>query len=430
VPQPNAAAYDRLDKDALVRIVVTQSGYPLLNVGDIAMLQACVRRLQNLWPNADIQVFTESPERLDQYCAGVTAVAPAMVDRNAESIAPMSFRMATEQIRQIVMPVLTRSERRSSSADLRPESRARQAVRQADLVVSSGGGFINDVFRWHGASVLSVLAMAQHLRKPTAMFGQGIGPLTHPGLTRLVRRTMPRLLVIGLREGLCSVPLLRASRVEQERIQITGDDALLLATKAKRARTGTAIGLNIRVASYSGIDTGVATQILAVISRSARRRGVTALVLPVSRHKEDSDLEAIWMCWAGRGDDVAEYELADIQTADEFAEHAARCRVIVTGSYHAAVFGLAAGVPAVCITNSRYYDYKFEGLRAQFPGGCHLVRLGPQFERELSEAIERAWEASETCRDELHSAALAQVAAADQLYERFKSLVAPSIAYC
>src|ERR1700744_241307 len=68
------------------------------------------------------------------------------------------------------------------------------AVRQADLVVSSGGGFINDVFWVHAAGVLGVLAAAQRLGKPTAMFGQGIGPLTHPVLTRLVARTMPRLL--------------------------------------------------------------------------------------------------------------------------------------------------------------------------------------------------------------------------------------------
>lgn len=415
-----------------MRILVDHSGYALLNIGDIAMFQACVRRLEDLWPKADIQAFTESPERLEEYCPGVTAVAPTIVGRRAASVAPMSFQLAAEHMWKITMPLLARSKRRSASADLSSEPcRVLEAVRRADVVVSSGGGFINDVFWWHGASVLSVLAMAQRLGKPTAMFGQGIGPLTHPLVTRLVGHTMPRLQVIGLREGLGSVPLLTAHRVEQDRIQVTGDDALCLATAPERPSTGAAIGLNLRVAPYSGIETSVASQAVAVTFDSARHRGVTALVLPVSRYTAHSDLEAIRrVCGTERGADVVGCEFADIYTSEQLAERAARCRVVVTGSYHAAVFGLAAGVPAVCISNSRYYDLKFAGLGAQFPGGCHLVRPGPLFERELSDAIDHAWETSESDRDHIHSAALAQVAKAGQTYARFKSLVSPTVSKC
>jgi colanic acid/amylovoran biosynthesis protein len=388
------------------------------------MLQACVRRLQTLWPNADIQVFTHSPERLEQYCAEVSPVAPTIVGRGAASVAPMSFQRTAEQMWKMVMPLLARPKRRSVASGLGSgQWRVLEAVRQADLVVSSGGGFVNDVFWWHGVGVLSVLAMAQRLGKPTAMFGQGIGPLTHPVLTRLVTLIMPRLLVIGLREGSSSIPLLTSHGVERERIQVTGDDSLLLATTVKRPRTGTAIGLNIRVASYSAVDRRVASQAVAVTFQSALRRGVKTLPLPVSRYKASSDLKALRNCGARPGDDAAGREFADIHTPMELAQHAASCRIVVTGSYHAAVFGLAAGVPAVCISNSRYYDLKFKGLGALFPDGCHLVRPGPLFERELSDAIDRAWETSEAGRDCIHSAALAQVAKADQLYTRFKSLV-------
>lgn len=411
-----------------MRILVDHSGYALLNIGDIAMLQACVRRLEDLWPDADIHVFTDSPERLEEYCPGVTAVAPTIVGRKFASVAPMSFQLAAEQVWKIAMPLLPRSNRRPATAHLSSSSyRVLEAVRQADAVVSSGGGFINDVFWWHGAGVLSVLVMAQRLGKPTAMFGQGVGPLTHPVLIRLVRRAMPRLSVIGLREGLGSVPLLRAQRVEQDRIQVTGDDALRLVTAAQRPPTGTAIGLNIRVASYSATGTGDARRAVAVTAESAGRRGVKLIVLPVSRYATHSDLEAIQNVWSPEpGASAAGGDFADIDTPEELAERSAACRIVVTGSYHAAVFGLAAGIPAVCITNSRYYDLKFEGLSAQFPGGCHLVRPGPLFERDLSDAIDSAWETSETARDRIHSAALAQVASADHLYQQFKSIVSPT----
>jgi colanic acid/amylovoran biosynthesis protein len=403
---------------------VDHSGYALLNIGDIAMLQACIRRLRTQWPDADIQAFTESPERLQRLCPGVGAIVPTIVGRQFASFLPMSYQLAAEQMWKTAIPLLARPHRGSVGGDsARPG--LLDAVRRADLVVSSGGGFVNDVFWWHGAGVLSVLAMAQRLGKPTAMFGQGIGPLTHPLLSRLVELTMPRLRVIGLREGLASVPILRAHRVPQECVQVTGDDALLLATKGARPRTGTAIGANVRVASYSRIDASVGSQVLAITRKAASRRGVPAVALPVEHNKAASDLEAI----RRRGTSPADYtvgdEYADVHSPRELAERVARCRVVVTGSYHAAVFGLAAGVPAICMTNSPYYDGKFQGLAALFPGGCRLVHHGPLLERELTEAIDSAWETTEASRDAIHSAALVQVGKADQIYERFKSLVAP-----
>jgi polysaccharide pyruvyl transferase WcaK-like protein len=405
-----------------VRILVDHSGYALLNVGDVAMLQACVRRLKDKWPDADIQVITESPERLEQYCPGATAVAQTVVGRRGASALSMSAQLALEQMWKTAIPLLVRSRSRLADDDVcSAQPRLPEAIRTADIVVSSGGGFVNDVFWWHGAGVLSVLALAQRLGKPTAMFGQGIGPLHHPVLSQLVKRIMPRLNVIGLREGVVSGPLLKSHRVDHDRISVTGDDALYLATAATRPPTGTSIGVNVRVAAYSGVDASVADRLVSVASEAARRHRSTVSALPVSRYEAHSDLQILR---TGIGAELPDREFDDIRTPEELAERAAQCRVVVTGSYHAAVFGLASGVPAVCITNSRYYDGKFEGLAAQFPGGCYLLRPGRNFERELSTLIDVAWERTEAGRDELHSLALAQVAKADMLYERFKALAA------
>jgi hypothetical protein len=38
------------------------------NMGDVAMLQVGVRRLQRLWPSARIEVLTESPADLARFC--------------------------------------------------------------------------------------------------------------------------------------------------------------------------------------------------------------------------------------------------------------------------------------------------------------------------------------------------------------------------
>lgn len=391
-----------------MRILVDHSGYGLLNVGDIAMLQACVRRLLTLWPQAHIQVFTESAQRLQRYCPGVIPVAPTFAGRGGASALPKSGQLAAEQIWKTTAPLLAGRGRRDGSR--RPT--LLEAVRQADIVVASGGGFVNDVFWWHGAGVLSVLRMAQRLDKPTAMFGQGVGPLRHPLLRRLVALTMPRVEVIGLREGVQSVPILLAHGVDPERISVTGDDALLMATTATRPPTGDMIGINVRVASYSAVDQTVGGRVVSATRQEAACRGTSTVAIPVEHNKAASDVHAI-----------ADHAAADIRTPDELAEQVARCRVVVTGSYHAAVFGLAAGVPAVCISNSRYYDAKFAGLAALFPSGCRLLRPGPKLEGQLAEAIERAWETGEDTRRDIHSAALSQVERAGRLYGRFKAVV-------
>lgn len=414
-----------------MRILVDHSGYALLNVGDIAMLQACVRRMRTLWPEAEIQVLAESPARLRQFCPDSSAVTPSIAGRRGMSILGPSGQVAAEQMWKMTMPLLSRARlglvgnrcRVVDATSVPP--RLLDAVRGADIVVSGGGGFVNDTFWWYGAGVLSVLAMAQGLGKPTAMFGQGIGPLTHPLLRRLVTFTMPRMMVIGLREGAQSMAILKAHGVDRERVHVTGDDALVLTTPVTRPRTGTSVGLNLRVAPYSGIDASIGRQVVAVVREAARRRGVTTVALPVEHNEEGSDLRAFGTVGVGREDSLTGHEVPDIGTPEALAEHVARCRVVVTGSYHAAVFALAVGIPVVCITKSRYYDGKFKGLAALFPGGCHVVSLGSRFERELAEAIDRAWDISEMSRDDIHAMALAQVAQGDHIYERFKSLAAP-----
>lgn len=394
-----------------MRILVDHSGYALLNIGDVSMLQACVRRLQTRWPDAAIEVITESPDRLAHYCPGTTAVATTFAGRGQLSKVPIRAQRAGGQLWKMAAPLLCGSGRRHSPD---AEPRLLPAIRRADVVVSSGGGFVNDVFWWHGAGVLSVLAMAQHLGKPTAMFGQGFGPLTNPVLKQLLRLVAPRLDVVGLREGVASAPIVAANAVDAGRVRVTGDDALLVAAAATRPPTGDAIGVNIRIAAYSGVGEGTGREVADVVESAAHARGVRTVALPVEYNRAASDLRIT----GDGGDPSVRY-----RSAEALIRRAAGCRAVVTGSYHAAVFGLAAGVPAVCLTNSAYYDVKFQGLAALFPGGCHIVKHGPKLTSEIAQALDCAWDTKESVRDTLHARALAQVASAEALYQQFGAVV-------
>lgn len=400
-----------------MRLLIEHSGYGLRNIGDIAMFQACALRLGRIWPDAEIEVFTESPDRLEMFCPGATAVAPTVLGRGPAQRIPLSAQLAGEQFWKIAAPRLDRRQKpKCNDAPVRQQ----QAILRADAVISSGGGFVNDVFWWHGAGVLSVLGMSQRLGKPTAMFGQGIGPLDRSWLRRMVQSTMPVLDVIGLREGLISKPLLRNAGVPVDRIHVTGDDALLIATPPERPTTGTDIGLNVRVASYSQMATAGGNQVITTVQEVARDHGLSIIALPVECNKSVSDLEALR---AAGGAGETSIELSDISSPEELVSRVSFCRIVVTGSYHAAVFALASGIPAVCVTNSAYYDGKFAGLSAQFPRGCIVVRPGPSFSLELRTAIERSLLVTELVRDEIHSAAVIQVRRGDQAYCRFEEVV-------
>ena len=86
------------------RILVDQSGYDLLNVGDVAMVQSCVIRLRRLWPDADIMVICHAPERLASYCPGTTAIGQTLVGLPFFRILPRRPRLAAEQAWKMAAP--------------------------------------------------------------------------------------------------------------------------------------------------------------------------------------------------------------------------------------------------------------------------------------------------------------------------------------
>ena len=115
--------------------------------------------------------------------------------------------------------------------------------------------------------------------------------------------------------------------------------------------------------------------------------------MPISWHPVEDDAAAI-----------AEALVANVRPGvpvgvRETVELVGGCRVIVAGSYHAALFGLAQGVPAVCFAASQYYVDKFAGLAAQFRDGCHVVRLDERGGVEAAlEATASLWKAAPAAR--------------------------------
>jgi polysaccharide pyruvyl transferase WcaK-like protein len=108
----------------------------------------------------------------------------------------------------------------------------------------------------------------------------------------------------------------------------------------------------------------------------------------------------------------------------DVAARVSRCRVLVTGAYHLAVFALAQGIPVVGLTASRYYDDKLLGLAEMFGCGLTVVRLDePDLEAHLSAAIRATWAKAERLREPLRSSADEQVHASRHAFEQVFELV-------
>lgn len=405
------------------------------------MLQVGVARLSSLWPQALIQVITDAPERLATFCPKAAPVHPR-ARLGWERVGELFGRLHSMRSGAIAGRLLKleraiwrcwpslgrgmvqfKTWRRSLQVDPAEANLFAEAFFAADLVVATGGGYLTDAFRWHALKLLDTLELAAKLGIPTAMFSQGVGPVEHPDLQARMKAVLPLLDLIALRESRAGRPLLSSLGVAPQRIVDTGDDALELAYQARSGQLGTGLGVNLRMATYSHVDNDMVGLVQAVLAQTAQKYNTLLIPLPISFHDFDSDLKVMQVLF--QGDQAVLHESQNLDTPQKIIAQTGRCRVVVTGSYHAAVFALAQGIPVVGLARSAYYRDKFLGLAEQFDRGCQVLSLDDgQLPEKLAANIDHAWSGAEQIRPGLLATAARYIQAAQSAYRRFYELAA------
>ena len=408
------------------RIFVEPGSHDVLNLGDIAMLQVCVERLRSALPGASIGVITSAPERLARHVPGVEPIPAAgmyeWLDRPWEG---GTYSPLLGGLKRLGRPT------RGARATLQLERLAREPLSDAaraflgwilaaDAVVVSGRGGFADAFRDDGLRLLSLLQLGSTLGARTALVGQGIGPAGDAELRARMAEVLPRLDLIAVRERRLAPALLSSAGVDAARVPVTGDEAVELAHRMRRDEAAdSGIGVSLRVATYAGVSQTVAAAVGDLLADAAARHGSSLTAVPVSLYPHESDGGTLTRLLDVNGGPVE-----DPATA---IERAGSCRVVVAGSYHAAVFALAQGVPAVGLAASPYYRAKFEGLAELFPGGCTVVDLTePGFTATAAAAIDDLWERADELRPRLLAAAERQIADARAAHGRLAALLGGS----
>jgi polysaccharide pyruvyl transferase WcaK-like protein len=370
-----------------------------LNLGDVAMLQVSVARLREAMPSARVEVITEAPELLRHYCRDVTPV-PARGRYGLLANGRPGGRWGRRALRR--------------DPDV---AEYLDALEAADLFLMSGRGGLTDAFPEESSAMLEELALAIRMGKPTALMGQGVGPLTDEGHLRRAAEVLPEVDLFAVREGTAAPGLLGGLGVPAERVAVTGDDAIALVGHGEGADSG-GVAISVRVAPHAQLTLGEAGELVASVAAAAEQLGAPVVPVVSSTHPHEQDGVALARLDSGR---------EPPHTPEGAIELIRGCRVMVSGSYHAAVFALAQGIPAIGVSASPYYDDKFRGLRGMFGDWCELVRLSePGAVERIAELTVRFYESWPEPRAALVAAAERQVEGSRAAYERLGRLVSGS----
>jgi colanic acid/amylovoran biosynthesis protein len=293
------------------------------------------------------------------------------------------------------------------------------ALYTADMIIICGQGTITDGNDAQTNEILRLLEVAILRGIPTAMFGQGIGPLREPEAMHLARAILPRVDLIALREGRGGYHLLRDLGVAEQRIIVTGDDAIEMAYQQHSTKQGKGIGVNLRVAAGAGVDTGFIAKLRPILQEFAHNQRAPLIPVPISNHRiGTNDSRTIQQLLDGYGD--ASQGGHHLDTPVKVINQISTCRIVVTGAYHAAVFALSQGIPVVGLAKSPYVVQKFLGLADQFGTGCHPVLLdGSDLNQRLMTAMTTTWMSAAQLRTPLLEATLRQIAKSRGAYQKF-----------
>ena len=429
--------------DRPFRIIVEPGSYSIQNMGDAAMLQVAVRRLHELLPGSEILVFTNAPSELARHCPGAAPLAvngralwfsheyvPGPIrrllpERASHRLADFERRLRYERPTAAEKLMRLRLRLRHRGRGIEEFDAFIGAMHGAQLLVICGQGSMGDATAGHAQNVLATVEMATACGVPVLMFGQGIGPMRGKELVARARQVLPSVSLIGLREGRAGPALLRSLGLPDDRFTVTGDDAIELAYPERPDALGSALGVNVRIAGNAGTQSGYLDRVRPVLHDFAERVDATLIPAPIARGRAHDG--ALLRELLGARGDPPDGGVA-LDTPRAVIAQVGRCRVLVTGAYHAAVFALAQGVSTVCLAHSDYYVDKFRGLAELFGPGCRVVApgadLGDPFAAMLHDALADAWSSADELRPALLEAAERQIDLGRATYRAGAVLVA------
>jgi colanic acid/amylovoran biosynthesis protein len=424
-----------------MRILFDPAAHDMRNKGNNALLQSAMQRLRKFWPDASLEVLTFAPRLLQMYYPYAIPVNPNGLQR-AQSrldkyrrLVPQFFWWILFELREemwhrryaklansVHASVASDSGQKKGWEAISPKPELVNAISKYDLYVASGGGYLTDSDRSLLMDVFDRLEAAIAAGVSTVMVGQGVGPMKDAELLARAQAILPSVDLILYRNQRNGLPLLRSFSILPERIFLTGDDAVEIAYDARQQSIGQGIGFSLRVAHYTQVEEKHIDILRQVLHKTAKSYKAQLIAVPISSAHHESDITHIKQIL--KGYDRVSVGWRKLDMPIETIHKVSKCRLVVTGTYHGAIFALAQGIPVVGIARSTEYFDKLSELCDEFPGGIQVVRLDDTLLAEkLSATIENAWQSAEEIRPSLLGSARRQIESQHAAYQHIYELM-------
>jgi len=320
------------------------NAYSARNRGDAGIVVAMIRYLRGLWPDCRISVMSSYAEENRAFYARYRAdsVAPPWpLSRGTGSLARYRDGLAAWL-----------------QAVFLPGSERFRAYREADLVVSAGGGYVYSSRRGPmGIGLLNALYhywLGPRHGKPTLGFPQSIGPLNHALDRALVKRALRDVDLVFSREAI-STKLLRQLDIACEEvpdIAFTLPAPLRDANRRKERRIGlTVLDWGFSKAGSTPGDIGRYLDKLAGLARAvlgAHPDARISIFPQVDVGASDSDVPISRELEALVADERCRVvELPQDVTPEELVTLYSAMSVFIASRMHSAIFAIAGGVPTI-----------------------------------------------------------------------------------
>jgi len=327
--------------------VLVSGYYGFANSGDEAILAGLIAGFQQLAPEAELTVLSGDPEETTLE-HGVRAVS-------------RGFGSALSELGE------------------------------SDLLISGGGGLIQDATSWRSPLYyLGILQLARASRVPVACIGQSIGPLRRRWIRALTRYTLSGVAVLSVRDRL-SEAALRALGLRRE-ICVTSDLAFILpppsAKEIETAWQKAGLAPDSRPAACIALREppgahlpDLPQRLAAALGPSCEQLDLRPVFLPMHHPGDVSFAERV-SALLPMAADIVRWGLA----ARTVLALVGGCELVIAMRLHALAFARVCGKSIVAIS----YDPKVAGLLGDL--GVAVAASTDSLEPEaLGQAIVAAW---------------------------------------
>lgn len=427
-----------------LKILVIAGDEGNANAGDQAMFLGLVRRLNSLLPDAQIISLSKHPRHVlnvpgvERYYGAYDYL---LAERGRISRLVEHHIRHGNMLTAFARACLMLAGAAFVKRGLKPFFLSRSArdlintLRDVDMVVSCGGGYLNSIWRYDGILAFgAIYRLAGALGKSLVLTGQGIGPINSKVDSKLLRWGLSSAKLIGLRDSGEGFAYLTSIGLPPEIIDSPGDDAsnLPVCDEAELARVieieripkeEPLVIAQFRPTSHSKDYRDEYDILASVLDAIVDRFGYHVVFVPIAHHEYCDDRTAAFAV-SIRMRNRWKTTIVGGHYRPEVTKALIGMGIVTVGvSYHFGLFSLMQGVPFFSLYENDYYRLKFRGLYGHFGGYDWTLPFRPDAADLIVRNVESVLADRERIGKELLAYAQQMRERVDAFYKRIPPLL-------